>query len=185
MAKERAPEREQSLVGEESETTPWEMAQERLANPEHERTSWLATTRPDGRPHLMPLIAFWIDGALHIVVGEGTRKARNLSENGQCVVATSSTTLPSIDIVVEGRADPVSEEETVRHLAEILNAKNWPLEAKGDKVYGPNAPTAGPPPYTIYRIVTSRVFGLPGMYGMDQFEPGELPRPTRWDFSSA
>jgi hypothetical protein len=29
--------------------------------------SWLATTRPDGRPHLMPVIAFWIDGAIHIV----------------------------------------------------------------------------------------------------------------------
>ena len=185
MVKERAPEREQSLVGEESETTPWEMARERLAKPEHERTSWLATTRPDGRPHLMPLIAFWIDGALHIVVGEGTRKARNLSADSRCVVATSSSTLPSLDIVVEGRAEPIMEEDAVRHLAETLRANGWPLEAKGDKVYGPNAPTAGPPPYTIFRIVASKVFGLPGMYGMGQFDPAELPRPTRWDFRSA
>ena len=62
------------------------------------------------------------------------------------------------------------------------NERNWPLEAKGDKVYGPNAPTAGPPPYTIFRIVPSTVFGLPGMYGMDQFDPKDLPKPTRWEF---
>ena len=66
----------------------------------------------------------------------------------------------------------------------FLNEHNWPLEAKGDKVYGPNAPTAGPPPYTIFRIVPSKVFGLPGMYGMDQFDPKELPKPTRWEFGA-
>jgi hypothetical protein len=26
------------------------------------------------------------------------------------------------------------------------------------------------------------VFGLSGMYGMDQFDQADLPRPTRWDF---
>lgn len=82
MTQERAPESEQSLVGDESETTSWDLARERLANPEDSRTSWLATTRPDGRPHLMPVIAFWIDGAMHMVVGEGTRKGRNLSADG-------------------------------------------------------------------------------------------------------
>jgi len=132
----------------------------------------------------MPVIASWIDGAIHIVAGEGTRKARNLAANGRCVIATSSTTLPSIDIVVEGRADPLTEDDAVRHIAEVLSASGWPLEAKGDRVYGPNAPTAGQPPYTIYRIVPSKVFGLPGMHGMDEFDPSDLPRPTRWDFVS-
>jgi hypothetical protein len=26
------------------------------------------------------------------------------------------------------------------------------------------------------------VFGLPGMVAMDQFDPADLPKPTRWDF---
>lgn len=185
MAQERAPERERSLARDESGTTSWDVARERLANPETPRTSWLATTRPDGRPHLMPLNAFWIDGALHIVAGEGTRKARNLLADGRCAIATSSSTLPSLDIVVEGRAEPLTEDDAVRHVAEVLNAGGWPLEAREDKVYGPNAPTAGPPPYTIFRIVPSRVFGLPGMFGMEQFDQAELPRPTRWDFGSS
>jgi Pyridoxamine 5'-phosphate oxidase len=86
-----APERERSLVGEESGTTSWEAARNRLANPEEQRTSWLATTRPGGRPQAMPVIAFWIDGAIHIVAGEGTRKARNLAADGRCVIASSAT----------------------------------------------------------------------------------------------
>jgi hypothetical protein len=51
MTQERTPEREQSLVGEKFGTTSWEVARNRLANPEEQRTSWLATTRPGGRPH--------------------------------------------------------------------------------------------------------------------------------------
>jgi hypothetical protein len=182
MTQERTPDHERSLVGDGSETSPWDLARERLADPEDSRTSWLATTRPDGRPHLMPVIAFWIDGAMHIVVGEGTRKGRNLSADDRCVVATSSSTLPSLDIVIEGHAEPLTGDDAVRHMAEVLKEKGWPLEAKGDKVFGPNAPTAGPPPYTIFRIVPSKVFGLPGMFGMEQFDQSELPRPTRWDF---
>ena len=176
------PRREQSLVGNDARTTSWDTARDRLANPENQRTSWLATTRPDGRPHLMPVITTWIDDALHLVVGEGTRKGRNLAADGHCVVATSSTTLPSLDIVIEGRAEPVTDEDTVRHLAEVYRTSGWPLEPAGDKVDGPNAPTAGPPPYTIFRIVPSKVFGLPGMLGMDRYDQSELPKPTRWEF---
>ena len=182
MTQERGPQRTQSLLGNEAGTTSWEVARTRLANPEQPRTCWLATTRPDGSPHLMPVIGFWIDGGMHVVAGEGTRKARNLAADDRCVIATGSTTLPSLDIVIEGRAEPLTDPDAVQHLAEFLRDNNWPLEAKGDKVYGPHGPAAGPPPYTIFRIVPSKVFGLPGMTGMEQFEPGDLPKPTRWDF---
>ena len=184
MTNERAPEREQPLAGDKSGTTSWDFAVDRLANPEVPRTCWLATTRPDGRPHLMPLITFWIDGALHIVAGEGSRKARNLAADGRCVIGMSSTRLPSLDLIVEGSAKPLTDHDAIRHITAFLNEHNWPLEAKGDKVYGPNAPTAGPPPYTIFRIVPSKVFGLPGMYGMDQSDPADLPKPTRWEFDA-
>jgi hypothetical protein len=182
MTQERTPERERPLLKEASKTTSWDMARDRLANPESPRTSWLATTRPDGRPHLMPVNTFWIDGALHMVVGEGTRKAQDLDADGRCVVGFSSTRLPSIDLVVEGGAAPLTDEGAVRRVAEVLIENGWPLEVKGDKVFGPNAPTAGPPPYSIFRIVPERVFGFPGMFGMEKFDQDELPKPTRWEF---
>ena len=185
MTQDGAPVRTESLLGGASETSSWELARARLANPEQSRTCWLATTRPDGRPHLMPVIAFWIDDAMHILAGEGTQKARNIAADDRCVIATGSTTLPSLDIVIEGRAEPITGPEAVGRVAGIFKEKGWPLEVTGDGVEGPNAPTAGPPPYTFYRIVPSRVFGLPGMTGMEQFDPEDLPKPTRWDFGAS
>jgi hypothetical protein len=132
----------------------------------------------------MPVIGFWIDGAMHVVAGEGTQKGRNLAADDRCVIAMSSTKLPSLDLVIEGHAAPLTDDATVRHITEVLAGNNWPLEAKGNEVYGPHGPTAGPPPYLIYRIVPTRIFGLPGMLGMDQYDPADLPSPTRWDFET-
>jgi nitroimidazol reductase NimA-like FMN-containing flavoprotein (pyridoxamine 5'-phosphate oxidase superfamily) len=184
MTTEPAPQHEESLVDHKTATTSWAVARERLANPAPGQTSWLATVRPDGGPHLMPIKAFWIDGALHFVVGEGTRKGRNLAADERCVIATSNTTLPSLDVVAEGRAEPLTDEAAVHRVAKVLSDHGWPLEARGTRVDGPNAPTAGPPPYSIYRMVPSTVFGLPGMFGMDKFDQADLPKPTRWDFDS-
>ena len=182
MTQERAPERVEAIAGDGTATTPWEVVLERLHNPEVPQTSWLATVRPDGRPHLVPVLSFWIDGGFHVLAGEGTRKGRNLAADGHCVVAMTSTTLPSIDIVAEGEAEILDDPDEVRRIAEVLGGNNWPLEARGTDLYGPHAPTAGPPPYRIYRIAPSKLFGLPGMQGMDQFEPDELPKPTRFVF---
>jgi hypothetical protein len=182
MTKERAPKSEESLVDDRPGSTPWDDARDRLTEPEPGRHNWLATVRPDGRPHLMPVIAFWMDGALHFVAGEGTQKGRNLAADGRCVIGTESRGLPSLDIIVEGRAEPLSDADAVVRITEQVNAVGWPLEARGVEVQGPNAPTAGPPPYRIFRVEPTTAFGLPGTYGMEQFKPEDLPRPTRWTF---
>jgi nitroimidazol reductase NimA-like FMN-containing flavoprotein (pyridoxamine 5'-phosphate oxidase superfamily) len=182
MTDERAPKTEDALLDDRAGTTSWDNARERLAEPEPGRHSWLATVRPDGQPHLMPVLVFWIDGTLHFLAGEGTRKGRNLAADGRCVIGTESRGLPSLDIIVEGRAEPLADEDAVRRITKEFNANGWPLEARGSEVHGPNAPTAGPPPYRIFRVDPIKAFGLPGTYGMEQFKPEELPRPTRWTF---
>ncbi len=144
MTQDRAPERTESLLGGASVTSSWEMARARLANPEQSRTCWLATTRPDGRPHLMPVIAFWIDDAMHILAGKGTQKARNIAADDRCVIATGSTTLPSLDIVIEGRAEPITDAEHVRHVAGVFTEKGWPLEVTEDGVDGSERPDRRP-----------------------------------------
>jgi hypothetical protein len=35
---------------------------------------WIVTVRGDGRPHLTPLVAVWMDGALHFSTGEEEQK---------------------------------------------------------------------------------------------------------------
>jgi hypothetical protein len=34
-------------------------------------------------------------------------------------------------------------------------------------------------------MVPSKAFGLPGMLGMEQYDPDDLPKPTRWEFNGA
>jgi nitroimidazol reductase NimA-like FMN-containing flavoprotein (pyridoxamine 5'-phosphate oxidase superfamily) len=161
---------------------PWSLAQGRLENPEPSRTYWLATMRPDGAPHVMPVIGAWLDGAFYFVSREKTRKGRNLAGEPRCVVAVSSTTLPSLDLIIDGRAEQVTEETTLDRVTDVYRSKlGWPLEVRRDQVVGPNAPTAGPPPYAMFQVTPTTIFGLPGVTGMDQFDPADLPRPTRWD----
>lgn len=65
-------------------TLPWSWAEQRLAEAE---TYWVATSRPDGRPHLVPLWAGWHTGRLWLEGGTGARRARNLALNPAISVA--------------------------------------------------------------------------------------------------
>src|SRR4051812_33113587 len=72
---------------------------------------WLSTVRPDGRPHVTPLISLWLDGAAHFCTGAHERKARNLATNVNVVLTTGSNALNSgLDLVIEGTAIRVTDE---------------------------------------------------------------------------
>jgi hypothetical protein len=57
---------------------PWSHAEERLIAA---RRYWLATTRPDGRPHVTPVWGVWVDAALYIDGPPITTWGRNLKAN--------------------------------------------------------------------------------------------------------
>ena len=59
----------------------------------------------------------------------------------------------------------------------------WPLEVDGGGVVGPNAPTAGPPPYAVFELTPTTVVGLPGIAGTEEGvgSAGSF-NPTRWRF---
>ncbi|MER7518020.1 pyridoxamine 5'-phosphate oxidase family protein [Streptomyces sp. NPDC126499] len=100
----------------EAEATPWGEAVRRLAAAE---VYWLTTVRPDGRPHVTPLIAVWWEGALHFCTGPDERKARNLAVNRRVALTTGANALAEgFDLVVEGEAVRVTDEEALRALAE-------------------------------------------------------------------
>ncbi|MDP9252466.1 MAG: pyridoxamine 5'-phosphate oxidase family protein [Chloroflexota bacterium] len=78
---------------------PWSRAVRQLESAADRTTYWLATTRPDGRPHVAAVGAIWVDGKIYFTSGPATRKSRNLAENPRCVVSVS---LGGIDVVIEG-----------------------------------------------------------------------------------
>ena len=121
-------------------------------------TCWLSTTRPDGRPHVMPLRAVAVGDALYLSTGEASQKGMNLARNPHCAITTSGY---GFDAVLEGEAVKVTDEATLHQVADAYLAKyEWPREVRDGAFYGENAPTAGPAPYGVYRIESSVAFLL-------------------------
>ena len=69
---------------------------------------WLSTVRPDGHPHLRPLIAAWLDEALYFSTGADERKYKNLAGNPRVLLTTGCNLRKGMDVVVEGEAVRVS-----------------------------------------------------------------------------
>src|ERR1700730_12075295 len=70
---------------------------------------WLSTVRPDGRPHVTPLLSVWHDHAMYFCTGPDERKAKNLQQNPHCILTTGQNALDGLDVVVEGHASEVEE----------------------------------------------------------------------------
>ncbi|WP_433181422.1 pyridoxamine 5'-phosphate oxidase family protein [Actinoallomurus sp. CA-150999] len=89
-----------------AQATPWASALAVLGEAE---VFWLSTVRPDGRPHVTPLLAAWSLGGLCFTTGAQERKARNLERNPRCVLTTGTNALTGMDVVIEGVASVVDE----------------------------------------------------------------------------
>jgi general stress protein 26 len=85
---------------------------------------WLTTVRPDGRPHVTPLIAVADDGAVHFCTGLEEQKARNLEQNRHVAITTGNNTWAAgLDVVVEGTVVRVSDRDALQRLADAYEAK--------------------------------------------------------------
>jgi len=139
-----------------------------------ERTWFLGTTTPDGTPHAAGVGALWHDGDLYFTSGPGTRKSRNLAGRP---ASTLSTKLDGIDIVFEGEAARITDPATLEIIAVSYRDGGWPAEVEGDAFTAPySAPSAGPPPWYVYRFTYHTVFGV---------ATAEPYGATRWRFGHA
>src|SRR5215475_4867914 len=87
--------------------TPWEETRRVL---EAAEVFWLSTVRGDGRPHVTPVAAAWLDGTLYFGTGSIAQKLKNLRKNPHVVLTTGCNHLATgFDVVVEGNATPVTE----------------------------------------------------------------------------
>ena len=79
----------------------WSWAEERLRG---RYIWWLATTRPDGRPHLMPVWAVWVGDGVGFSTGADSRKAKNLAHNPFVTIVPERGVE---SVIVEGEAGPL------------------------------------------------------------------------------
>ena len=88
---------------------------------------WLSTVRGDGRPHVTPLPAIWLDGALHFCAGSHEQKAKNLQADPCCVLAAVANQFRAgLDVVVEGPAALETDPARLQRLAALWKSKlDW------------------------------------------------------------
>ncbi len=150
---------------------PWEKALAALETPDAPNggTWFLATTGPDGKPHLAGVGALWDNGNVYVVSGPGTRKSKNLAQNPSCAISVS---MKGMDLAIEGDAARVTDDATLQRMAKRYADTGWPAKVEdGAFTYDYSAPSAGPPPWYVYRITPRAV------YGVLSEEPGGA---TRW-----
>ena len=153
---------------------PWTRPHDALVaiDPGETLTWFLGTVRPDGRPHAAGVGAMWFDGDVYFTSSPRARKAKNLAANPACTI---SVRLPGIDLVFEGEATRVTDRPTLDAVVARYQAGGWPAEVEGDAFTAPfSAPSAGPPPWFLYRLTFRTVFGVAGE------EPNGA---TRWTFA--
>jgi nitroimidazol reductase NimA-like FMN-containing flavoprotein (pyridoxamine 5'-phosphate oxidase superfamily) len=115
--------------------TSWADGQAALRDAE---LDWVATVRPDGQPHVTPVVGVWVDGAVVFTTGDEEQKARNLAAHDRCTVTTGNNTWNrGLDLVVEGRAvrvsDPVRLQRVVDEFARKYHG-DWVFEVDGDRL---------------------------------------------------
>jgi len=115
------------------------------------RQYWIATTRPDGRPHVMVVWALWMDGVLYFATGSTSRKAK----------------MPKSELSKArrvGRCWPSAVDSLRPHTAELWSKLEPRLTGWLDHE-NPFAFETGPNKYvdSIYRFLNGTP-NVPGMY---------------------
>lgn len=150
----REPLAEPMLDWDNATTASWADIRERLAHGTH----WLATVRPDGAPHMVPIAAIVLDDTLYFTSGHGTRKQVNLTHNPRCAISTSQ---PGFDISVEGDVAKVDDVAKLQQVAEAYAARGWPVSVEDGVFTAPyHAHTTGPSPYDVYEVTPTTAFAV-------------------------
>jgi hypothetical protein len=160
MMTAREPIETRNLDGYGNEALPWSRPRELLdgLDPSAMITWFLGTAGSSGRPHAAGVGAMWYDGGLYFTSGDATKKSNDLASNP---FASISVSLEGIDLVFEGEVRRVTDGPTLEGVTGKYRSGGWPATVDGDAVTAPfSAPSAGPPPWKLYRLDFDRVIGV-------------------------
>jgi len=89
------------------------------------RNIWLATVRPDGRPHLVPIWFVTFDERIFICTAPDSVKIRNLRRNERVALALEDGSQP---VIIEGTARVVGREDAPWPVVEQFKTKyDWDI----------------------------------------------------------
>ena len=133
----------------------WKWAQQRLTR---SHNYWIATTKSDGAPHVMPVWGIWVDSIFYFSTGRESRKAKNLRTNPRCTVCTEKSREA---VILEGTVEEIKDSALIKKLGVPYHKKYKPWKLD---------PEIG----GIYSVHPTRIFALD--------EKSGLKTATRWLF---
>jgi len=120
---------------------------------------WISTVRSDGRPHVTPLVAVWLDGAIHFCTGPAEQKAVNLRDNQQVSLTTGCNRWDNgIDVVVEGEAVQLTDDVALERLAKAWASKwdgRWSYQTRNGAFFNEEGGTA-----LVFTVKPTRIFAF-------------------------
>lgn len=141
---------------------PWSWATALL---KEARNYWIATTRPDGRPHSRPVWGVWLDTAFYF--STGSLAAQNLATHPAITVHLESG---NEVVIIEGVAETVSDFSLVERVVNLYNEKyHWNVDPK--QLPGP-----------FYAVRPQVAFGWHFEESETNPESSALGNATRWRF---
>ncbi|TWF74988.1 nitroimidazol reductase NimA-like FMN-containing flavoprotein (pyridoxamine 5'-phosphate oxidase superfamily) [Pseudonocardia hierapolitana] len=131
----------------------------------------LATTDPDGRPHVVPVLGVWLEGSVCFATFRQARKARNLVRNNGCSVTVAGH---DVDLVLEGTAHLVRNAARLQKVADLFPVKYpwWHPFVRDGEFYDP-ADIDLKDPRHVYAVELAQVFAFGKADGFSA---------TRWRF---
>jgi len=125
---------------------PWSWAEKRLKK---SHNYWITTVRPDGTPHTMVVWGLWQDGRFLFSTGSGSRKARNLAANPNCIVCTEDA---HEAVIVEGVAE-IADVGARRKLIPVYEKKyDWDLSKMKDDMLSMKEPVFAVRPRVVFAL---------------------------------
>lgn len=141
--------------------TEWDETRQALETAE---LSWLATVRAGGRPHVAPLVAVWLDDAIHFCTGAAEQKAVNLRGNPHVTLTTGCSNWEAgLDVVVEGEAVQVTDEDALRRLAEAWTLKwdgRWQYLVGEGCFHHPGSGEDQPEPILVFSVTPGKILAF-------------------------
>jgi general stress protein 26 len=137
---------------------------------------WLVTVRADGRPHAVPLVGVWWQGAFVFCTGAQEQKMRNIDAGPRVAVTAGTTGAGGWDsgkeVVVEGSAERVTDAGTLQALADAWFAKygdDWHFAVRGDEFVEVSNSGDGIGGARVYRVAPEKVLVFGGKHGQTRF----------------
>ena len=138
----------------------WSWAASRLSS---SQGYWLASVCPDGRPHVMPVWAVFIDDRVWFSSGPRSRKVANIRRSPAVVITTDDAASP---VIAEGEAHEATDPRLLTRFATAMDSKY--RTEYGVEFYRANA---------TFSVHLAKVIGIDGL----DFAGSA----TRWTFDGA